>query len=318
MSTKKKFSVIIPTYNSKKTLEKCLSSLIDQTYSPHEIIAVDGGSTDSTEKIIRRFDNVKWLINEKRLPGPGRNRGAETASGEILFFCDHDCVADKRVLEYHARAYKKRNDISGVMGTIGNASPKNNISNFVQREFILSQWLRSLNSDGTVKYLHTGTYNLSMYRSVFLQWRFPEDPTVSEDTELSMRLNDKVKIFFEPRAVMYHHHPVTLEGLFKQRKYYGERFYGLIRYKKGDLTFAPDSFFHSAMRFIELPEDKLHKAVFEDNRLLCEGCDIQRCRIDVPHLPENNASDTDICRVVCLAFSSGILKQRTGKDLSWP
>ncbi len=318
MSTAKKISIIIPTYNSEKTLQKCLSSFLDQTYPPHEIITVDGGSTDSTEKIIKSFHNVKWLINKKRLQGPGRNRGAETATGDILFFCDHDCIADKKVLEYHIKVYNNRSDISGIMGAIGNASPRNDISNFVQKEFISSQWLRSLNSDGTVKYFQTGTYNFSMYRSEFLKWKFPEDPTVSEDTELSMRMDGKVKILFEPRAIVYHHHPSTVEELFKQRKYYGERFFGLFRYKKGNLVFQPDSFFYSAMRFINFSEDWLSKAVTKDNRLLCEGCKIQRCKIDVPKNHISGTSDEDLSKLVCLAFSSGILKQRTGKDISWP
>ena len=312
-----KISVVIPTYNSEKTIGECLLSFSKQTYPPHEIVVVDGKSTDSTTKIVKSIKEVKLIINEKsRTPGSSRNRGAETATGEVLFFCDSDCVADKKVLEYHVKAYKSRYGVSGVMGSIRNAGPRNAISNFVQKEIMASQWLRSLNPDGTVKYFHAGIYNFSIYRSEFLKRKFREEPMVSEDTELSIRISGKLKILFEPRAIVFHHHPTTLQALFEQRKWYGERFFGLTKYCRRE-SFKPDSLSFSALRCMDFPEDYLYKAVFQDNCLLCKGCRIRKCKIDVQRLPRQGDSDKYLCRVVCLAFASGILKQRSGIDYPW-
>ena len=310
-------SVVIPTFNSEERIGECLLSLGRQILQPHEIIVVDGGSTDSTASIVEKMNGVKLIVNEEsHTPGSSRNRGAEAATGEVVFFCDSDCVADLRAVEYHVRAFEARNDISGVMGAIRNAVPGNPVSDFVQREIIVSQWLRSLNPDGSVKYLQTGTGNLSMYRYEFVKWKFREDQGFSEDTELSIRLGNKVKILFEPRAIVFHYHPTTVEDLFEQRKWYGERFCGITHNFKRD-SFRPDSLFFSAYRYIDLPGELLDEAVSRDNRLLCEGCRIGKCRISQVRLPRHGSSDEYLCRVICLAFASGILKQRTGIDYSW-
>ena len=60
-----KISVVITTYNSEKTIEKCLLSIYQQTHPPYEIIVVDGKSTDSTTEIIRRFDDFEGISQKK-------------------------------------------------------------------------------------------------------------------------------------------------------------------------------------------------------------------------------------------------------------
>ncbi len=309
-------SIVIPTFNSENTLKECLESFKNQTYPPHEIIIVDRKSADSTAEITKSFDNAQLLICEKSGPGPARNLGVEKATGDLIFFSDSDCVADNEVLEHHLKVYESRNDIDGVMGSIHNGNPKNKISEFVQREIMASQWLRSLRPDGTVKYFHTGTYNFSIHRNVFLKWKFKEDPLLSEDTELSIRVSNELKIIFEPRARVFHRHPSTVKELFKQRKKYGELFPKLLEYSN-NTSFAHDTLRFSALRFLKFPEDYLARAILKDNRLLCKECKIKNCKMDSPNLGKEVISDKYLCRVVCLAFASGILKQRTSLEYNW-
>ncbi len=308
-----KISVIIPAYNAAQTIEKCLVSLINQTKPACEIIVADGGSTDSTIEKIQRFPDIILIHNERKHPGPGRNRGAETASGEILFFCDLDCVADKRVLEYHARAYKKRNDISGVMGTIGNASPKNNISNFVQKQFMVGDWILNLKTDGTVGSYLNGA-NFSIKRSIFTENWFSEDLVSYEDLDLLLRLKKKgIKIFYEPRAIVYHHHPTTLKQFLKRYIWYGEGLFQVYRThgretRKRFQNFSPE-------RYLSFPINYLKEAVLNNNRLLCKDCifdSFQHCKITCSQLLGKKIdSELDLHRIYCLGLAAGILKQRT-------
>ena len=62
---KNKFSIIIPVYNTSKYLEKCLNSVINQTYDNYEIITVNDGSTDSTEEILikNNISHIKLIEN---------------------------------------------------------------------------------------------------------------------------------------------------------------------------------------------------------------------------------------------------------------
>jgi glycosyltransferase involved in cell wall biosynthesis len=307
--------VVIPAFNSEKTIAACLQSFGRQTHPPHEVIVVDGKSEDATAQIVKEFDTVQLLINEtSHTPGSSRNRGAEAAQGDILFFCDADCTADDRALEAHVNAYARRSDIVGVMGAIQNANPGNPIAEFVQREIMANQWLQNLNPDGTVNQVHTGIF--SMQRAEFLKWKFIEDSQVSEDSEFSLRIRNRLKILFEPRAIVFHPHPTTLSALFKQRKGYGERFIGLTKYYHNGV-FKPDSLFSSAMRYRHFSSEDLVKAIFQDNRLLCRGCPVQKCKFETMNLPKQGNSNEFLYRLICLAFASGILKKRTGIEYQW-
>jgi len=69
-------SVVIPSYNLEGTIGKCLSSLVEQTYPPEEIIVVDGKSIDSTIEIVRKFNDVILIINTRNHTiGSNGNRG---------------------------------------------------------------------------------------------------------------------------------------------------------------------------------------------------------------------------------------------------
>lgn len=96
-------SVIIPAFNAEKTIKKTLNSLFEQTLKPKEIIIVNDGSTDSTQKIIEGIsatNNSVKLFNKKNSGiSASRNFGAEKASGEIIVFLDSDVTVEKQWLE---------------------------------------------------------------------------------------------------------------------------------------------------------------------------------------------------------------------------
>lgn len=82
-----KISIIIPTYNEEEYLPKLLESIRSQDFTDYEIIVADAQSIDNTREIAKEYG---CIVVEGGLPGPGRNRGAEVAKGEILLFLDSD------------------------------------------------------------------------------------------------------------------------------------------------------------------------------------------------------------------------------------
>lgn len=314
MSDQMKVSVVIPTFNSEITVNDCLFSLYNQTYPPYEVIVVDGGSLDSTIEKIREFRDIKLIQTKEDTPGIARNRGVEVANGDLIFFFDSDCIADKRNLEYHLRAYQKRDDIIGVMGSIRRVKVSTLVSDFRQRQMIRSEWMGNLHKDGTLKsYLNTA--NLTIEKNIFLENKFREDLISCEDGELFIRLKQKgYKILYEPRAVSYHHHPTTIKQLFKQFMWYGQGFFQIdtIYNKKSRNRYQTVS----PIRYLDFTEDQLTEAVVLDNRLLCTGCafeKLQKCMIITKQLlKKKSTSEVDLHRVVCLALAAGILKQRIG------
>ncbi len=88
-------SIIIPVYNAEKYIEKCLSSLLAQTYSNIEILCTNDCSTDNSASIIQEMqkkDSRIKLFQHKTNKGPAtaRNTGLDNASGEYIMFCDND------------------------------------------------------------------------------------------------------------------------------------------------------------------------------------------------------------------------------------
>ena len=91
-------SVVIPTYNAEKYLAQCLQSIIEQDYPKDklEIIIVDGGSTDRTIEIAKKFENIKILYNPLRTGEAGKALGAKIAKNEIIAFIDSDNILDRK------------------------------------------------------------------------------------------------------------------------------------------------------------------------------------------------------------------------------
>lgn len=97
-----KVSLIVPIYNSQNYLEKCIKSLISQTLKDIQIILINDGSTDNSEKIIKSFDDKRIVYISKNNEGIGktRNLGIDKATGEFLAFVDSDDYLNEHFCEY--------------------------------------------------------------------------------------------------------------------------------------------------------------------------------------------------------------------------
>lgn len=97
------FSIIIPFYNAQEYIGECVGTLLSQTFRDFELICVNDGSTDNSEKIIRDCmlgnSNI-ILLNQKGNAGTARNLGLKNAAGEYLLFLDADDFFNERLLEY--------------------------------------------------------------------------------------------------------------------------------------------------------------------------------------------------------------------------
>jgi glycosyltransferase involved in cell wall biosynthesis len=91
-----KVSVIVPTYNSARTLEACLKSVRAQTHAEIELIVVDNSSTDATPSIGKCLGDLFLAGAVER--SAQRNAGAEAAAGSALLFIDSDMVLEPEVV----------------------------------------------------------------------------------------------------------------------------------------------------------------------------------------------------------------------------
>ena len=108
---KVKVSVIIPVYNSEKSIRKCLDSVLAQTLNEIEIICVDDGATDSSPQILEEYAQkdarVRVIHQENAGAGAARNLGLRMARGEYLSILDADDFFEPEML---ALSYQKAKD----------------------------------------------------------------------------------------------------------------------------------------------------------------------------------------------------------------
>jgi len=120
------FSIILPTYNSEKTLARCLDSVVSQNFGSFEIVIIDGKSDDSTLDIVEHY-SVKFLnINFQSEPDLGiydaMNKGIRLSKGRYLYFMgSDDLFCSSKILEIVAKStYHNTYDL--IYGDVYNRS----------------------------------------------------------------------------------------------------------------------------------------------------------------------------------------------------
>ena len=98
-----KISIIIPMYNAKEYIARCLESVINQSFNNIEIIIVNDGSTDESLEICKKYGEVdeRIIILNKRNSGVSvaRNEGMNVATGEYVMFVDADDWIDESMCQ---------------------------------------------------------------------------------------------------------------------------------------------------------------------------------------------------------------------------
>lgn len=128
-------SLIIPARNSEWSLAACLeaASKLLKTKKLKEIILVDDGSTDSSEKIVSSYP-VRFLRNKGAGISAARNTGSAAATTELLWFIDADCIVEETTLEKLIAALNER-EVAAVGGGYLNANKDSALANLIQEEF---------------------------------------------------------------------------------------------------------------------------------------------------------------------------------------
>ena len=108
-------TVIIPVYNTKQFLQRCLDSVLAQTYSNIEVLAVNDGSFDGSRRILERTaerdSRLRVIDQPNQGQGVARNRAIDEASGDFVLFVDADDFIEARTLDITvARALKDESD----------------------------------------------------------------------------------------------------------------------------------------------------------------------------------------------------------------
>ena len=213
-------SVIIPAYNSEKTIGDCLEALLNQNYpsEEYEIIVVDDGSTDRTREIVKSFRRVRLIEQKHRGPAAARNLGVKKSKGSIILFTDSDCIPSKDWIKYMVEPFKNK-DVVGVQGTYRTYNKESMIARFAGYEIEERHKKMKREID------FVGTFSAAYRKHIFETFGgFDTSFSMAsgEDSELSFKMSDAgLRMVFQPKAIVYHRHPDSLKKFLRQKFWRG-------------------------------------------------------------------------------------------------
>ncbi|MEM3363897.1 MAG: glycosyltransferase [Candidatus Micrarchaeia archaeon] len=196
------FSVIIPTLNEAKHIERCLLSLHNQqTDESYEVIVADSHSTDGTVRIAEKYAD-KVVLCDKGI-SLGRNTGAKASKGRNLVFLDGDSVASRTLLAAYADAFSKKSVIAatGPIFPLEKLSEHEDMFVRIGSKLYTESWIKFLIKINKPAFIGS---NSAFRRDAFFKCGgFREDLQTFEDGDLSMRLAGKGEFMFHENARVY-------------------------------------------------------------------------------------------------------------------
>ncbi|MBN2534832.1 MAG: glycosyltransferase [Spirochaetales bacterium] len=229
-------SLLIPAWNEEVGIGSTLESVMKSNYHNLEVIIINDGSKDNTDKEVKRFiynnrvimqkTGISILYEYKVNEGKAKalNRGIALSSGEIIITIDADCIIKQNTIANFVKRFRDPK-VMCVAGNviIGNTQTILGIVQFF--EFLLSFYLKKLDSIINSIYV-VGGAAAAYRRTVFEKCGVFSEDCITEDIDLSIRIQESgMKIEFAADAIVYTEGAGDLKGLLKQR----------LRWKRGRL-----------------------------------------------------------------------------------
>ncbi len=200
-------SVVIPTYNRKPILEKCLRAMERQTFADYEIVVVDDGSTDGTVEWLQshaaEFPHVRLFCQNHGGAAGARNYGVEQAKGDTIVFIDSDLVVTDVFLQSHVETLIQGQKELGHnrLFTYGRVINTANFDDPTSEPYKVTDFSAAYFATGNVAIARHWLIEAGLFDTGFKQYGW-------EDLELGVRLkNLGLKLIKCPEAVGYHWHP---------------------------------------------------------------------------------------------------------------
>ena len=219
-------SIVIPTYNRKESLRKCLRSLIGQDFPADrfELIVVDDGSDCAVESLVADlrggFSNLVYVQQENKGPACARNAGVRLAGGDLVAFVDDDCIANGEWVRLMVEEHRRDPRAAAVGGRTLTSSRKTPV--------IVSQFLSTISIEADVRgrseVIFFPTCNVSLKKSVLADHAFNERFPLpgGEDLEFFWRLHRAgLRLVWSRRIELTHDRRDTLRSFLAQAYIYG-------------------------------------------------------------------------------------------------
>lgn len=296
-------SVIVPVYNVEKYINKCIDSIINQTYTNLEIILVDDGSPDNCGKICDEYaekdKRIKVIHKKNGGVSSARNEGLKKSKGEWISFIDADDWIEKDFCEILInKAIETKSDIAlcGYNRVVDNQKEKINVSNkelfFDSNEYLI----KTLNPQTGFGFCHMKLIRKQIINNIF----FNENIVVGEDALFNIMISKNIN-----------------KAIFVEKALYNYRLNNQSVVKKYDKNYAKK--YLLAMQVIkEYLFEKCNNKVIQQNYYNFVAYHVLLIAVNYCYHPDNKVINNrkllkEVCK--CDEFKTG-LKQSNYNNLS--
>lgn len=177
-------SVIIPMYNSEKTIKKTIDSVLNQDYKNLEIIVIDDGSEDRSYEIVYTLSQlytIKLIKQENKGPSSARNLGIENSNGKFIAFLDSDDYWMNDKISKQLKVFFNNKKIGIVATRVENKKYHSKLEGITYKKFLFS-----------IRGFNINTPTVMIKREVVKEvGYFNESMKYSEDAEYWFRILEK-------------------------------------------------------------------------------------------------------------------------------
>ena len=295
-------SIIIPVYNAESYLDKCIESVITQTYTDWECILINDGSKDNSASIcdswVKKDSRISVIHQPNKGVSAARNRGIKESKGEFIVFIDSDDWVEPNYLSDMLNAILKYNSDLVITGQIHH-KPKRNITIFKPQEILFFELTKNSTSD----FIKNIGFFYGPYSKIFKaniiknnNIRFPIDLSLGEDLSFNFQYLEYTKSIlclpvanynyrilnsgsltsiYRDNTFEIHYHLFKIRKIFFQRKnmwnniskkYLYNQLWGIIYdalFNKKDITLT---YIQSVLNITEITEIKNWEKEFVSSR----------------------------------------------------
>lgn len=239
---KPKISVIVPVYNSEKTILELLQALNEQTEKNFELVIIDDGSRDNSMALVKKYTKIanyplRVFFQKNSGPASARNAGVKKARSNLILFLDSDCVPKINFVEKMIEPFKD-NTIVGVQGEYETKNKYSWVARYIGYEMAYRQ--QPMKKAERIDHIatHAGAYRKKDFGKGFLTTFKKAD---MEDIELSYRIAKTGKrLVFQTEARIKHPHPESFFKFVKQQ--YGRGYWRAFGHMEHPDKLVKDSY----------------------------------------------------------------------------
>ncbi len=227
-------SVVIPAWNEEVGILTTIKSVIANTYQKVEIVVINDGSTDNTDKIMRDFQQefalkdrkgkvLKYYHKKNGGKGSALNYGVTHSKGEIVMTMDADSAHDPMAIENMVK-YFQDPSIDALVGNVKVAHNDTIVGTIQKLEYLFGFYFKRVHSLFNAEYIFGGACAAFRRNTTFDKIGLFDEQNKTEDIEMSMRIKlNGLKSVYGEDVIAYTEGASDFRGLYKQR----------LRWKKG-------------------------------------------------------------------------------------